>query len=126
MQITIHDTTVRRALLVMGVLGVLWAVLAIARDGVTYHLAPLIVAAIPPGFVGLDDSDRSADLPRLGIIGAATALGISLLLTVIGRMSGPSLLPFGGATVEAVIFSVGGALAGWLAARLLGQSSPGS
>ncbi|MCP3975799.1 MAG: hypothetical protein GY720_15050 [bacterium] len=118
----INDATVRRALLVMGALGALWAVLAVARDGVTYHLAPLIVAAIPAGFVGLDDSRRVADLPRLAIIGAASALGISLLLTVIGRMDGPSLLPFGGAAAESVIFSVGGALAGWFVARVQSQS----
>ncbi len=106
----------------MGALGALWAVLAIARDGATYHLAPLLVAALPPGLVGLENSDESADLPRLAIIGAASALGISLLLTVIGRMEGPSLLPFGGAAAEAVLFSMVGAAGGWLAAIGLRRS----
>lgn len=122
MQAMISDTTVRKALLLMGALGALWAVLAVARDGVTYHLAPLIVAAIPAGFAGLDASERTPDLARLAFIGAATALGISFLLAVMGRMEGPSLLPFGGAEAEAVIFSVGGGLAGWLVARAVGRS----
>lgn len=35
-------------LLVVAGAALLWLVLALLRDGVTYHLAPVIVAAAPP------------------------------------------------------------------------------
>lgn len=116
------SAAMRRALAITGALALLWAILAIARDGVTYHLAPLIVAAVPAAALGVEAKISSRALPGLAVLGAAIGLGMTLLLTAIGRLSGPSLLPFGGAVVEAVIFSVVGgvlgAIIGFLALRV--------
>lgn len=114
MQTMIKTAQARRALLLMGALAALWAVLAVARDGVTYHLAPLIVAAIPAPTAGYEGPLQPSWSAGLALIGAGSALGVTFLLAATGRMDGPSLLPFGGAAAEAVIFAVIGALAGWL------------
>ena len=77
----------------------------------TYHLAPLLVAIAIPGMVGLD---RIGATPRLvamaAVAGVALALATTGLLGWYDRLVGPSLLPFGGAVAEAVVFAVGGAL----------------
>lgn len=98
----------------------LWVVLAIARPGVTYHLAPLIVASLPAVAGGFEGRAEPMPVARLAGVGAGLALGTSLLLSSLGRLAGPTLLPFGGAALEAVIFSFLGALAGWILGRILG------
>ena len=121
----VFSPQIRRALLLAALLAALWTVLAIVRDGVTYHLAPLIVAAVPAiGTVGEKAPGRRV-AGRLAGVGLAGALGITILLGALGRLEGPSLLPFGGAATEAVLFGTLGAGAAWLAGtRLAGGSHP--
>jgi len=101
-----------RTLLVAVALAVLWAILAISRDGVTYHLAPLLVAGVPAAGLGIERKSPVRLLAYGAVVGAALALAVTFLLAAIGKLEGPSLLPFGGAAAEAVIFSGVGAAAG--------------
>ena len=112
----------RRFVVLAAGMAALWTVLAIARTGVTYDLAPLIVAAVPAAAAGFEKRAARADLARLAVGGGTLALGVTLLLSAVGRLTGPSLLPFGGAAAEAVIFSVVGAAGGWLAGGGLRRS----
>ena len=89
-------------------------VLAFLSSDTTYHLAPLLVAGVPPTFrrdahPGL--SWRS--LATYSMIGLSLALATTLFLSVGGAMAGPSLLPAGGAAYESVVFSVAGAVGGF-------------
>jgi hypothetical protein len=105
----------RIALVVAGVTA-LWVVLALVRDGTTFHLAPLIVAGALPLMVALDlDQDRSTTaLAALAALGGIVALGATAGLAAADAMAGPSLLPFGGAATESVIFSIVGTVGGFL------------
>lgn len=105
---------VRRTALVTMALAVLWIVLAFSRDDVTYHLAPLIVAAVPPAGLGMESKGTLRSLVIGGMGGAALALAVTFLLAALGRLTGPSLLPFGAAAAESVIFSFAGAIVGLL------------
>ena len=105
---------IRRALLFTFFLAALWTVLAFASTGVTYHLAPLLVAAVPGLAAGAEKVLNRGVAERLAAVGLAGALGVALLLSALGRLEGPSLLPFGGAAMEAVLFSALGAAAAWL------------
>lgn len=110
------DRHVRTAALYTLIFAVLWAVAATARPGTTFHLAPLIVSGIPATALVLDA--RSAR-PR-GQTGAASlagfgvAVAVTAALAAASRLEGPSLLPFGGAVTEAVVFSAAGAAGGLL------------
>lgn len=94
----------------------LWIVAAAARPATTFHLAPLIVAGIPAVALVIDarDSRPRRQVLVAAALGLATALIVTAALTAGSRLSGPSLLPFGGAVAEAVIFSGIGAGAGLL------------
>ena len=95
-------------------LTVLWAVLAAARPTVTYHLAPLLVAAVPGFFARFDDSvglDR-ASFVVLTAASTSIALAATGVLAVAGGLMGPSLLPFGGAALEGVVGIAIGAIIG--------------
>lgn len=97
-------------------LAVLWAVLAIVRSTVTYHLAPLLVAAVPGFFARFDDSvglDR-ASFVILTIASAGIALAATGVLAAAGGLLGPSLLPFGGAALEGAVGAAIGAVIGLL------------
>ena len=97
---------------------VLWLGLAIWRDGVTYHLAPILVASIP-AFVYRATTDHrtwSGTAPAI-TWGAALAIVGSLGLAVVDRMNGPSLLPFGGALTESLLFAAAGTILAVLVAR---------
>lgn len=104
---------VRRALTVMVALAALWVILAVARLGVTYHLAPFLVSAVPAAALGIEGTAQARRLSAMAAAGAVTGLAATLLLSAAGRLTGPSLLPFGGAAAEAVIFSAIGAAVGW-------------
>ena len=91
-----------------------WVVLAVWRPTTTWHLVPLFLAAAWPWVVGQDASpgDPSARRRILtaggGGLGAAVAL--TGVLTVSGRLDGPTWTGSGTAGVEAVILSAGGAV----------------
>ena len=60
-------------------LAVLWALLAIFRTGVTYHLAPLLVAAVPALAAGVELS------PGRGVAAHLAAMGLGGALAVTAR-----------------------------------------
>lgn len=87
-----------------------WIVAAGITPDVTYHLAPVIVAAAP-----LSARDRlPATWPLFAFaFTAALALG----LAVFGLLRGPSLLPVGGALFESVVGALAGAAIGAVLVR---------
>ena len=94
-------------------LGLLWLVLGLATDGTTYHLGPLLVAAVPALIYALESS--AVTIGKVFSLvggGVVLALAISASLSAAGRLAGPSLLPVGGAALEAVVFALLGGLAG--------------
>lgn len=117
MQTLSHRSALRRAVGYAVGLGAVWAVAAALRPDTTYHLAPLLIAATLP-FVLV--SEQSTVAVRVAAAGAAGGVAVALIATIALGMAdllrGPSLLPFGGAVVEAVGFSVGGGAVGMVAA----------
>lgn len=97
------------ALAVGDLVALVWIGLAFARDGVTFHLAPLIVAAAPAAVLRLEGRPRRVE----GIVavgaGVVTAVIAVVILSVTGRLDGPSWIPVGDATLEAAVGIVVGA-----------------
>jgi len=97
-------------------LGLLWIFLAFNNPGTTFHLGPPLVAA---AVAVSHRSTGSGPLSNPAAAGAAVA-GLTNALMATGilafndRLEGGSLLPFGDATVEALIFSFGGGVAGFV------------
>jgi len=105
--------TLSRPVLYGAGLTALWAVLASANPSTTYHLAPLLVGVAVPGGIALAGPSGSKSVVAVAAaIGAFLALSATAILSAADRLTGPSLLPFGGAATEAVLFAVGGAVAG--------------
>ena len=93
-------------------MALLWALLAWNSPSTTYHFAPLIVAAAVPGALLLGEAKVPG--PTLILAGAASGVLALVVTTVLGtadRLIGPSLLPFGGAVAEALVFAAVGVLA---------------
>lgn len=94
-------------------LTLLWLVLAVANSSTTYHLAPLLISAGVP--IGAALTDRIG--LRTAAVAAAIGIGLTYIATVVlsgtDRLAGPSLLPTGGAVMEAVVFGAAGAVAGF-------------
>lgn len=107
MTATIKNSTATRTPLLIGSgLAALWLALGLVSNGTTYHLAPLLVAAIPATLAALDGPGLSpARLIGLVGVGAVGALAVTAFLSATGNLDGPSLLPFGGAAVESVVFA---------------------
>lgn len=115
--------SVRRGLSWSVALAALWVVLALLRSGTTFHLAPFLVAAIA-AIVLATDSDREPVIHEvLGASAAAIVVGIAatLILAAADSMTGPSLLPFGGAVTEAFVFVAVGGVAGPILALALNR-----
>ena len=110
----------RRAVSISLGLAGLWVVVALLRSGTTFHLAPILVAAAVPIAVAYDTRDQTStqDLVVAAVIGLLLALVATLILTLADEMTGPSLLPSGGAVTEAVVFSLTGAIGGFVIATL--------
>ncbi len=98
-------------------LAALWILVAWARPATTFHLAPLFVAGLLPyGYATI----AKARPPRrftavLATAATIAALGTTGILAAADKLQGPSLLPAGGAVLEAVVFSLAGAALGLLA-----------
>ncbi len=109
------DNLIRPAAYGLG-LTILWLLVAIANGSTTYHLAPLLISVAVPIGASLTD--------RIGLSTAAVAGAIGIGLTYLGttvlasadRLTGPSLLPIGGAVLEAIVFGAVGAVAGFTVA----------
>jgi len=90
-----------------GALGfaLIWAVAAVVSPTTTFHLGPLIVAVSPVLF-----SDRRS-ATRLIPAGLGIAAVTSLALAASGSLQGPTLLPWGGALAESLVFAAVGTVA---------------
>ena len=106
-----HDE-IRTGMHVAGFLAVVWSIAAFIRPDSTFHLAPLLIAGVAPLAV------KGVHSPKAGAIAVASALAIALstgsLLSIAGRLQGPTLLPYGGAYAEALSFAAVGAAIGGL------------
>ena len=95
------------------VVAVVWTLLVAWRPTTTWHLAPLILAATWPWVVGQDTplGDLSARRRILlaGSGGLGAALALTGVLSVAGRLDGPTWTGSGTTAVEALFLSVGGA-----------------
>ena len=107
------STQFRRGAAYSAGLAVLWVVLALLRSRTTFHLAPLLAAAVFPIVVAWDGEDSYQQLTLASIGGLVVALIATSILALTGEMTGPSLLPFGGAVTESVLFAVVGTAAGF-------------
>ncbi len=119
------QTTVRRPPLVghfvtLAALEVLWITLALVRTETTFHLAPLTVTGVLPVLAALDPEDPPSRRPVVvrAMVGAVVTVGVIAMLAAAGAMAGPSLLPFGGAATESLVFAVIGATGGAVIALL--------
>lgn len=106
---------VRSIALGVGLAG-LWVVLGFWRPETTYHLAPLLVGAVPVGFAA-GTVDRASSF-RLGAFGLGLALAASLVLAAIPGFDGPTIGPFGSAGQETVVLAFVGSIGATLYATL--------
>ena len=96
----------------------IWVAAALLVEGTTFHLAPVIVSAAPA--VGFPERRLPA-----AAIGTTIAVAVALLLSQAGMLTGPSLLPIGGALLESVLGALLGGLIGLVVASagLFGATS---
>ncbi len=96
-----------------GVVAAVWVVLAWLNPESTYHLAPVLAAGIFPVAQRVRHGRlRPAQAAGAGAGGYLNVLIVTGLLAWIDKLQGPSLLPFGGAAVEALVLGALGAVAG--------------
>ena len=105
---------IRRALTYGLGLSLLWLSLAAARPSVTFHLAPLLVAASVPWVYVADQRQSAAIRNRLAMValGFVLAVSVTTLLTVTNLLDGPSLLPVGDGVLESYVGAFAGGLVG--------------
>jgi hypothetical protein len=97
--------SVVRLLLPAAAFGGLWALLAAINPTTTYRLAPLLVPLVPLGMT-LQERSVSTPVVRTSTLApGAISLALAGGLSAAGWLSGPSLLPSGGAALEAIVFS---------------------
>lgn len=94
-----------------GVAGGAWVALAFFRPELTFHVAPVLVGGLfPIGHrlrVGRPLTAQQATATFVGgMLNVAIATG---LLAWFDKLRGPSLLPFGGAAVEALVLGAAAA-----------------
>lgn len=90
-------------------LGLVWLAGAFMVGGTTFHLAPLLVA----GSAAMTGR-RS---PQAALVGTGLALLLGVILEMAGRLDGPSLLPWGDATLETNLGALAGGIGGLLLTR---------
>ena len=95
-----------------GLLAGLWVLLAWFNPDLTYHLAPILVAGAFPVGHRLRVGERLNPVQASAtFVGACLNVGIATgILAWADRLRGPSLLPTGGAVLEAVVFGASAAL----------------
>jgi len=90
----------------------LWGVMAVARPGTTFHLAPFLVALAVPFVYRIQGGTIRSTGIRLVVVGMGLAAVAAAVLAVVGLLQGPSLLPFGGALVESLVAAAAGGVVG--------------
>ena len=106
-------TIIRPSLYGLG-LTILWVGLASANPTITYHLAPVLVTIVVPVGSALNRRLKPATAVVATTVGLALAYAATAGLGVTEHLTGPSLLPSGGAVVEAVVFGAVGAAGGFV------------
>lgn len=104
--------TLAIALIAGDLIALAWIGIAFARDGVTFHLAPLIVTVVPAVVVRLDKRPTRTEGTVAVLSGIVAAVIATVILAATGRLDGPSWLPVGDATFEAIVGIVIGAAIG--------------
>jgi len=117
----LHDEKVRSAVSAAAGLAAVWAVAAAIRPTSTYHLAPILIAGIAP-ILARRPGKRTSFLAAGAVVGVVIAIGAALGLAAFDLLRGPSLLSYGGALTEAVIFALLGAGGGLLVAGVVKTS----
>ena len=96
------------------VVAVVWSVLVAWRPTTTWHLAPLILAATWPWMVGQDATAGDSSARRRILLAAGGGLGVAWALTAVmtltGRLSGPTWTGSGSPVVEALLLAFGGSV----------------
>lgn len=97
-------------------LAVLWVVLGFLNPQTTYHLGPpLVVAAVPLSHRSTGSGPLSTAAAAGAVVsGLTNALIATAILFVFDKLEGESLLPFGDAAVESLVFAAGGAVLGFV------------
>lgn len=97
-------------------LALLWGILAFNNPTTTYHLGPpLVVLAVPLSHRSTGSGPLStAAAAGASVSGLTNALVATALLFFFDRLEGESLLPFGDAAVESVLFAGVGAVVGFV------------
>lgn len=105
-----------RPLAYAGGLAAVWLIAAAVRPELTYHLAPLLVAGIPPVVMALDRQDPASRraLGWAAFLGFVAAVAMAILLAVAGWLEGPAFEPFANPLVESIIGAAIGATGGLL------------
>ena len=94
----------------------LWLAVATLRPDSTFHLAPLLVAGVPPLAVAFDDAlgATARSVTIAAAIGVGLALLATMILAVVGRLDGAALEPFGNVVAESVAATIAGGATGWI------------
>lgn len=94
----------------------LWLAVAALRPDSTFHLAPFLVAVVPPLVIAFDESlgATARSVTIAATIGVGLALLATTILAVVGRIDGAALEPFGNAVPESVAAAIAGGAAGWI------------
>ena len=101
----------RHALLLSAILAAVWIASAAIRPSSTFHLAPILITL---GGVLLAAASERGRPGWIMVVAGAGALSLATtgILAASGWLLGPSLLPFGGAAAEAVVFTLASAAGG--------------
>ena len=104
MKHVISSPAFRRTVALAAGLAAVWAVAAGFRPQTTFHLAPILITlAVPYLAVATLRGEPGWFSSVVGAVGMS--LGATIVLGIAGRLAGPSLLPFGGAVMEAFVFT---------------------
>ena len=117
----IHKRTHEGLLAGLG-LAAVWVLAAALRPTSTFHLAPILIAGIVP-LLGKKVGLRHRAVTVAGFVGLSIVAASSVILALFDLLRGPSLLPFGDAFVEAIVFAAGTAVVAGTIARLTPAAS---
>ena len=98
-------------------LALVWAIAGAVRPNLTFHLAPVLIAGVVP-FLHTPRGRSSRGVAVAGALGLGVAVVTGVGLSIFDLLRGPSLLPFGGAFAEAMVFAGIGAGLGSLLSLL--------
>lgn len=99
---------------VSGAFGALWVLIAWSSPDRSFYLFPLLVAASVPLSYRLI-AGRALPIGiavGAGIAGQFNVFLLSALLAIAGKLEGPTILPAGGAVVDAIVLGLVGATVG--------------